>query len=157
MFLFSFGIWDIFYYVGLKAFLGWPASFLTWDILFLIPFLWTGPVLAPLLCSITMILISLPIGWNEAAGKKVRLGRTNWLLLITGSVLIFYSYLEDFLMMLSMQGYLSGKTKFSLSDLLVDYTTIMPDKLNWWVFALGELLIIGATILVYRRYPLHRR
>ena len=36
-FLISFAVWDIFYYVFLKLFISWPESFLTWDILFLIP------------------------------------------------------------------------------------------------------------------------
>ena len=48
-FLLAFGIWDIFYYVGLKLALGWPPSFMTWDILFLIPVSWIGPVLAPVI------------------------------------------------------------------------------------------------------------
>jgi hypothetical protein len=41
-FLYLFGVWDIFYYVALKLFLNWPASFLTWDLLFLIPVTWVG-------------------------------------------------------------------------------------------------------------------
>ena len=36
-FLYSFAVWDIFYYVFLKILIGWPSSLLTWDILFLIP------------------------------------------------------------------------------------------------------------------------
>ena len=49
-----FGIWDIFYYVFLWFILGWPESLLTWDILFLIPYPWVGPVLAPVLVSLAM-------------------------------------------------------------------------------------------------------
>src|SRR5580700_10847047 len=49
IFLFCFAIWDIFYYVFLKMLIGWPASLLDWDILFLIPVPWVGPVLAPCL------------------------------------------------------------------------------------------------------------
>src|SRR4030095_13106258 len=56
-FLFCFATWDIFYYVFLKVFLGWPESLLTWDILFLLPVPWVGPVLAPCLSSLTMILL----------------------------------------------------------------------------------------------------
>src|SRR5258707_7052052 len=37
-FLLSFGVWDIFYYAWLKAFINWPASIFDWDILFMIPF-----------------------------------------------------------------------------------------------------------------------
>ena len=53
-FLLAFAVWDIFYYIFLKLLIHWPASFFTWDILFLIPFIWVGPVLAPIINSITM-------------------------------------------------------------------------------------------------------
>jgi hypothetical protein len=49
-FLYAFAIWDIFYYIALKILIGWPPSLLTWDLLFLIPVAWNGPVLAPVLC-----------------------------------------------------------------------------------------------------------
>ena len=43
----AFGIWDIFYYVFLRFMTGWPRTLLDWDILFLLPLPWWGPVLAP--------------------------------------------------------------------------------------------------------------
>ncbi|MGD0412360.1 MAG: hypothetical protein ABSC18_11745 [Verrucomicrobiota bacterium] len=52
----AFGVWDIFYYVFLKAMCGWPRSAMDWDILFLIPLPWWGPVLAPVLISLLLIL-----------------------------------------------------------------------------------------------------
>ena len=52
--LFAFGVWDIFYYVWLKVLLGWPASILTPDILFLIPLPWWGPVITPVLIALLM-------------------------------------------------------------------------------------------------------
>jgi hypothetical protein len=52
----AFGVWDIFYYVFLKAMCGWPHSLMDWDILFLIPLPWWGPVLAPVSISLLMIL-----------------------------------------------------------------------------------------------------
>jgi len=55
-FAIAFGVWDIFYYVFLKIFCGWPHSMLDWDILFLIPLPWWGPVLAPVLISLLLIL-----------------------------------------------------------------------------------------------------
>lgn len=35
--LFAFGLWDIWYYIWLKALIGWPETLLNWDVLFLIP------------------------------------------------------------------------------------------------------------------------
>ncbi len=52
---YMFGVWDIVYYVGLRLFVGWPTSWLTWDVLFLIPVPWLGPVIYPLIISILLI------------------------------------------------------------------------------------------------------
>ena len=51
----AFGTWDIFYYVFLRMMAPWPQSLLDWDILFLLPLPWWGPVLAP--TSIAMLMI----------------------------------------------------------------------------------------------------
>ena len=45
-FVAAFGIWDVWYYIGLFAWAGWPASIMEWDCLFLLPCPWYGPVLA---------------------------------------------------------------------------------------------------------------
>ena len=78
-FLFIFGVWDIVYYIFLWVFLGWPASVFDWDLLFLIPVPWVAPVLAPVLCSISLIAFAvlihrlardgwpLPMTWKDIA------------------------------------------------------------------------------------------
>jgi len=58
-FLFTFGVWDIFYYVGLKALIDWPASLTTMDCLFLIPKPWYFPVWGPLAASCGLMLLGL--------------------------------------------------------------------------------------------------
>ena len=57
-FMIIFAVWDIFYYVWLKVLLDWPGSLLDWDILFLIPMVWAGPVLAPVISSCVMLWIA---------------------------------------------------------------------------------------------------
>jgi len=52
----AFGVWDIFYYVFLRLMSGWPRTLLDWDILFLLPLPWWGPVLAPVSIALVMIL-----------------------------------------------------------------------------------------------------
>ena len=52
----AFGAWDIFYYVFLHLISGWPKTLLDWDILFLLPLPWWGPVLAPVSIALVMIL-----------------------------------------------------------------------------------------------------
>ncbi len=51
IFLWTFAIWDIFYYVGLRATVGWPTSLSTSDILFLIPVPWFSQVWFPITVS----------------------------------------------------------------------------------------------------------
>jgi hypothetical protein len=52
----AFGAWDVFYYVFLRLMTGWPRTLLDWDILFLLPLPWWGPVLAPVSIALVMIL-----------------------------------------------------------------------------------------------------
>src|SRR2546425_657713 len=54
--LVAFGVWDILYYVYLVPLSGWPRSLLDWDILFLLPLPWWGPVLAPVSIAVLMVL-----------------------------------------------------------------------------------------------------
>ncbi|RPI60779.1 MAG: hypothetical protein EHM50_06790 [Lysobacterales bacterium] len=55
-FLYVFGLWDIAYYAWLKAMLGWPTSWLEWDVLFLIPWPWLGPWIAPVLAAAVFVI-----------------------------------------------------------------------------------------------------
>ena len=52
----AFGAWDILYYVFLRLMSNWPRTLLDWDILFLLPLPWWGPVLAPVSIALVMIL-----------------------------------------------------------------------------------------------------
>jgi hypothetical protein len=54
--LIAFGVWDIFYYVFLTLIVGWPKSMFDWDVLFLIPLPWWGPVIAPAIIALLMIV-----------------------------------------------------------------------------------------------------
>jgi hypothetical protein len=50
-FIYVFGVWDV-AYVWLKILLGWPTHWLGWDVLFLIPWPWLGPWIAPVLVAL---------------------------------------------------------------------------------------------------------
>jgi hypothetical protein len=59
-FLWTFAFWDFFYYVWLRVAIGWPASLVTPDLLFLLPVPWISQVWFPLLVSgLTIISIWL--------------------------------------------------------------------------------------------------
>jgi hypothetical protein len=52
----AFGAWDVCYYVFLRLISGWPRTLTDWDVLFLLPLPWWGPVLAPVSIALVMIL-----------------------------------------------------------------------------------------------------
>ena len=91
-FALAFGIWDIFYYIWLWVFIGWPPSLFTWDVLFLIPVPWLGPVIAPVLVSLCLVAGSL---WLLAR-PSVRLPRLAWALAIAGGLVILLSFTVDY-------------------------------------------------------------
>lgn len=95
MFFLAFGIWDIFYYIGLKIFLDWPATILEWDALFLVPVNWYGPVLAPVLISVYFIIVSIIIVLREATGKKLHITKPAILLQLLTFVVWYYSFTKD--------------------------------------------------------------
>lgn len=94
-FLIAFGVWDIFYYVWLKVILDWPATVIDWDILFLIPIPWIGPVIAPVLISLLMIIVGWLIVRKETGDNKFRPSKTAWILSILGTALILYTFTRD--------------------------------------------------------------
>jgi len=96
-FFLAFGVWDIFYYLWLKVFLNWPGSWLTWDILFLIPLPWTGPVVSPVLVSLTLIAVALlSLSLEQRFGHPLRLNRWEWGGEILAGLLILLSYFWNF-------------------------------------------------------------
>lgn len=115
-FAIAFGIWDVVFYAGLKLILGWPASFFTWDILFLIPLPWVGPVIAPMLVSAAMIAAGIWCLRREELRRPLKIGWWNVAGVLLGALVIILSFTLD------SRSILSGG---------------MPHPFHWWVFALG--------------------
>jgi len=151
-FLYTFAIWDIFYYVALKLILNWPPSLLTWDILFLIPVPWVGPVLAPIICSLTMILLGGSIVFLQEKGYIVKMKVPDWVLLFSGAFMIFCSFIWDYFRIIVQEGLLSSFWKLAnnkhLQEIISQYK---PTYYNWWLFIIGEILILFTIILIFRR------
>ena len=54
-FVFAFGLWDILYYAWLKVLIGWPRDWAEWDVLFLVPTIWLGPWICPVLIAFLFV------------------------------------------------------------------------------------------------------
>lgn len=94
-FILIFGVWDIFYYVWLKVIIDWPATLFDWDILFLIPLPWIGPVIAPCLVAVLMIVFGITITRLGAEGYDFRPTRLSWLFSILATAAILFSFMRD--------------------------------------------------------------
>lgn len=128
-FLLAFGVWDIFYYVWLKLLLDWPASLLTWDVLFLIPVPWVGPVIAPVSVACTMIAMGLVLLRLEERGAIMPAGASLWLAQVVAAGVIILSFTLDVFPRLDAQG-----------ALLARWT---PTTYRWWMLILGQALALG--------------
>ena len=151
-FIYAFAVWDIFYYVFLKLILGWPASLLTWDILFLIPTTWTGPVLGPVINSITMIMLALVIIYFSGKGRNVSLKGIEWLLLVLGSVITIITYTLDYTTFM-LEEHSLGKILFSPGSegVMGKASMYIPRSFNYFLFSMGELMFLFGILLFNRR------
>lgn len=150
-FLYSFAIWDIFYYVFLKLLIGWPASLLTWDILFLIPVTWVGPVITPVIVALTMVLLALILVYFNRTTGKAKIILREWAVLILGSVVLILAWTWDY------SGYILEHFSFreiwtlpmgELYQVAQDY---IPRKFNWGIYTLGEFIVLSGIALIFIR------
>jgi hypothetical protein len=92
LFLAIFAIWDIFFYVWLKILINWPSSLMDWDILFLIPTTWAGPVLAPVLVSAAMFAFSVLMLSRSWLGHPLEPSRAEWAGFVLSAVVVVVSF-----------------------------------------------------------------
>lgn len=123
VFIASFGVWDVTFYITLKALLNWPASVFTWDLLFLLPVPWVGPVLAPVLVALPMTVFGLAVLWKEYKGVPVVFRKKRLSLIFFGGAIVFASFVAD-AVNTTQGGY--------------------PRPFQWLLFSLGEALWAGA-------------
>ncbi|MDD5582380.1 MAG: hypothetical protein PHS99_04100 [Candidatus Marinimicrobia bacterium] len=157
-FLYTFAMWDIFYYVALKLFLNWPSSFLTWDILFLIPVTWVGPVLAPILCSLTMIFLAISVVFLQEKGYDAKFKVYEWIMILLGAFIIFYTFIYDYSKIIIQGGFLSRFWDLAKDDHfwhIISY--YKPTSFQWLLFLVGEALIVLAIILMIKRTRLSKK
>jgi hypothetical protein len=87
-----FAVWDIFYYVWLKTLIDWPASLLEWDILFLIPAPWAGPVVVPLIVSITLFVFAAAVLYRSSIAKPIKVSALEWFVFILAGLAVVISF-----------------------------------------------------------------
>ena len=135
----AFGVWDIFYYVFLRVMTDWPASLLDWDILFLIPLPWWGPVIAPMTIAFLMIVWGTlvtqcpctPISWTTHAASAA------------GIALALYVFMADAIR--------------TLPDGVQAVMQLLPTTFNWPLFGIAVMLmaipVVRLVVEAWQRRP----
>jgi hypothetical protein len=130
--LIAFGVWDIFYYLFLIPMTGWPNSLLDWDVLFLIPLPWWGPVLAPMLIAVLMITWGMLVTQCEplqsVALRDWRTLGVNGL----GVLVALYVFMEDAIRV-------APRGEAALRELL-------PEHFNWPLFLVAWVLMSAPVV-----------
>ena len=120
-FVFVFGLWDLFYYVWLKILIGWPQHWLEWDVLFLVPAIWLGPWICPVLIAFLFVTWG---AWAICAKEEIAFSFSGAIAFVTGAALGLAAF---------MQPAISNG-----SETLIDY---QPGVFWWWLFVPGYLLM----------------
>ncbi|NIP71795.1 MAG: hypothetical protein GWO16_01615 [Gammaproteobacteria bacterium] len=90
-FVYVFGLWDIFYYVWLKATIGWPVTWGEWDVLYLIPWAWLGPWLTPVVIAVLFVLWG---GFVITSRRGYRFTKTAAMIFLIGTFLALAAFLQ---------------------------------------------------------------
>lgn len=129
-FLFTFGLWDLFYYLWLWLMLRWPTRWLEWDVLFLIPLPWLGPWIAPAIIALVMVAAALGIELLRDRGRPILVTRAEWAVVLASAIALLVIF------MLDAGAVVSGE---------------MPGPFPWPAYGLCLLLATGATLRAARR------
>ena len=129
----TFGLWDIFYYIWLCIFIGWPQSLLETDILFLLPLPWWGPVLSPVLIAVLMVIGGILAAVKEQQGIILNPRPLDWTCLVVGVLVMLYTFMADALHALP-------------ADTLT-LSRLRPGPFNWPVYLVG----FGFTVIFLLR------
>jgi len=119
----AFGVWDILYYVFLKIICDWPKTLFDWDILFLLPLPWWGPVLAPVcIASLMVVWGTLATQFNDGRSQTARARGTLLGLGGLGVALALSVFMVD---------------SFRTVHQGLDVRDVLPGPFNWPVFCVA--------------------
>jgi hypothetical protein len=139
----AFGVWDIFYYVFLRIICGWPRSLFDWDILFLLPLPWWGPVVAPASIALLMIVWGTLATASPVPSRRGSESRL-WPVAGLGAALALYVFMADALR--------------ALPDGPDAVRMVLPETFNWPLFLVALALMAApvAALLWTARITAHR-
>jgi hypothetical protein len=138
----AFGVWDILYYVFLAIIGPWPHSLADWDILFLIPLPWWGPVAAPAAIAMLMATLGTLVTQFESEAHPLWPRARAWAVSAVGSGLALYAFMADALRV-------AGQGAEAIRN-------VLPTVFNWPVFGAALVLLampVADMLLQLRASP----
>lgn len=141
--LLAFGIWDLTYYLFLIPLTGWPNSLLDWDLLFLLPLPWWGPVAAPVSIAILMIAFGLLATVLEQADQPIWPRPASLLLCALGIGLALYLFMAS-----AIAAWPGGETAIRAA---------LPAHFPWRLFALAWLAMAAPILDMLRQFATRYR
>jgi hypothetical protein len=145
-FTIAFGVWDIFYYIFLIPLTGWPKSLLDWDILFLLPMPWWGPVIAPVSIAVLMIIGGTLVSQFDQPERPLWPNGRVLAVGLVGAGLALYVFMADALRVIDQ-----GREAIR---------HVLPTAFNWPLFAVGLALmalpVANVAWQTHQRSKLHR-
>jgi hypothetical protein len=99
-----------------------------------------------------MILLAVMLLYNDNKGNQAALNKWEWLLLITGSIVVIISYTEEYTRYVLQKFSFSDILSFPANEQVLAYSLhFVPQYFNWWIYGFGELLMLLAIFLYIRR------
>jgi hypothetical protein len=135
--LVAFGVWDILYYVFLVPLSGWPRSLLDWDILFLLPLPWWGPVLAPVSIAVLMVVGGTMVSLFDRPERALWPGPWAWGASLVGAALAVYVFMADAIRV-------AGGGAEAIRS-------VLPTQFNWPVFVVAWLMLAAPIVDLCRQ------
>jgi hypothetical protein len=131
------------YYVWLKVLTGWPETLLSWDVLFLIPLRWWGPMLSPVLIAALICASAVLVVTHMERGQRLEITRVNVGSLTAGGLLALYVFMSD-----SLHALLHGWT---------DWDTLRPGPFKWPLFLVAlALMALPGLMAIWPARPSRR-
>ena len=136
-FMIAFGIWDIFYYIYLYIMISWPKNLMTWDLLFYVPLPWVGPVIAPVLIAIAMVVAGSLFIYYDEKEYDIRWRWYDMVVAINCGLLMIVAFCWDWKNIIQIP-----------SDI---ERTGIPNPFAWWLYLPAYLFSIAYFALRLRQ------
>jgi hypothetical protein len=136
-FMIAFGIWDIFYYIYLYIMISWPKNLMTWDLLFYVPLPWVGPVIAPVLIAIAMVVAGSLFIYYDEKEYDIRWRWYDMVVAINCGLLMIVAFCWDWKNIIQIPGDIER--------------TGIPNPFAWWLYLPAYLFSIAYFALRLRQ------